>query len=201
MSPVGRTFRRKWMRPSVMGNRPFGIKRCNSAAHFRGGLAVQRRWAIDRVIPARKQGRLGVDLRPIYGDNLIRCDLGRLRAFHLEHGGAATIALHYREDVTHSGVVALDEQDQVTRFVEKPRAGEVPSHWVNAGILVLDPVVLDVIPPGIPSDFGRNILPRLLEQGERLYGYRFDATEGIWWIDTPGDFARAQHTFKGAVCQ
>lgn len=137
----------------------------------------------------------------IYGDNLLKCDLERMLHFHRDHSGLATIALHYRRDVTQSGVVALDDQDRVTRFVEKPRAGDAFSHWVNAGILVLEPAVLQHIPPCIPFDFGKQVLPELLKAGEKLYGYRLTGDEGIWWIDTPDDLAYVQRRFQEAECQ
>src|SRR5512146_2599604 len=54
----------------------------------------------------------------VYGDNLTDCDLTRLVAFHRAQGGLATLALFWRDDVQHSGVVALDEHDRITRFVE-----------------------------------------------------------------------------------
>jgi NDP-sugar pyrophosphorylase family protein len=132
----------------------------------------------------------------VYGDNLIDCDLKRLLSFHHERGGLVTIVLHYRDDVSNSGVVAVETQDRVTSFVEKPKAQKVFSHWVNAGILVLEPEVVKYIPSGIPSDFGKEILPQLLEQGAELYGYRITDSERIWWIDTPGDLERVEMIFK-----
>jgi NDP-sugar pyrophosphorylase family protein len=131
----------------------------------------------------------------IYGDNLIECDLHRLLAFHQERAGIVTIALHYRDDVTKSGVVALDEFNRVLRFVEKPQANQVLSHWVNAGVMVLEPGIFKYIPPAVPLDFGKNILPNLLEQGEKVYGYWLDDGEKVWWIDTPTDLERIKNTF------
>lgn len=127
-----------------------------------------------------------------YGDNLSTCDLRRLYAFHQRKGGLATIALHYREVPTASGIVGLDEHDRVTRFLEKPRPDQVFSHWVNAGILVLEPSVLPSIPAAGGPDFGRDVLPALLAQGAPLYGYRMSRGEGLWWIDTPEDLRRVQ---------
>jgi mannose-1-phosphate guanylyltransferase len=132
----------------------------------------------------------------IYGDNLIDCDLKRLFSFHDEHSGMVTIVLHHRDDVSNSGVVSIDAQDRVTRFVEKPKIDQISSHWVNAGILVLEPEVLQYIPPGIPSDFGKEILPYLLKEGKKLYGYRLKEGEKIWWIDTPADLEYVQRMFK-----
>ncbi len=127
-----------------------------------------------------------------YGDNLSTCRLDRLWAMHASRGGVATIALHEREDPTESGIVGLDENDRVTRFLEKPRPDQVFSHWVSAGVIALDPQVLDSIPDGVASDFGRDVFPRLLEAGAAIYGYKMSAEEGLWWVDTAGDLERVQ---------
>ena len=76
-----------------------------------------------------------------------------------------------------------------------------PSHWVNAGVLVLEPQVLHFIPPAVASDFGREIMPLLLQRGERLNGYRLASDEGPWWIDTPADLARVQTIFQEVATQ
>jgi len=129
-----------------------------------------------------------------YGDNLSTCRLDYLWEFHQAKGGVATIALHHREDPTASGIVGLDENDRITRFLEKPRPAQVFSHWVSAGIFVLEPAVLQAIPAEGAPDFGRDVFPALLAQGAALYGYRMSHTEGLWWIDTPEDLRRVEET-------
>ena len=106
----------------------------------------------------------------IYGDNLLSADLRTLAAFHASHGGAATVSLFDHPNPTAAGIVGLDPDGRITRFVEKPPADQVFSRQANAGVYVLDPAVLDAIPADTPSDFGRDIFPRLLSQGARLYG-------------------------------
>jgi len=127
-----------------------------------------------------------------FGDNLSRCRLDRLWEAHRRVGGIATMALHERPDPTQSGIVSLDADDRITRFLEKPRPDQVFSHWVNAGILVLEPVILGALPTSGPADLGRDIFPALLAAGERLGGYRLSASEGLWWIDTPADLRAVQ---------
>ena len=127
-----------------------------------------------------------------YADNLSTCRLDHLWQAHESRGSVATIALHYREDPTHSGIVGLDDDDRVIRFLEKPRADEVFSHWVSAGLLVLEPSVIDRMPEGVAADFGRDIFPALLSEGARLGGYRMSEDEGLWWIDTAADLERAR---------
>lgn len=126
-----------------------------------------------------------------YGDNLSTCRLDQLWRFHRSQGGIATIALHYREDPTQSGIVGLDDRGCIVRFLEKPRAEEVFSHWVSAGIYLLEPYVLQAIPDGA-SDFGRDIFPQLLAQGAGLNGYRMSDQEHLWWIDTLQDLQRVE---------
>jgi NDP-sugar pyrophosphorylase family protein len=129
-----------------------------------------------------------------YGDNLSTCRLDQLWQQHEAKGGVATIALYEREDPTQSGIVGLDSYDRITRFLEKPRLQEVFSHWVNAGIFVLDPSVLQAIPAEGTADFGRDIFPQLVAQNARLYGYKMTAGEGLWWIDTLADFKQVEST-------
>lgn len=121
----------------------------------------------------------------VYGDNLSTCRFDKLVATH-RPGDVATIAVFEREDVAHSGVVTLDDDDRVTSFVEKPEA-DVASKWVNAGLIVLEPEIFGYIPEGY-SDFGRTVLPQALQAGERMRAYKMD--ERLWWIDSLADFER-----------
>jgi mannose-1-phosphate guanylyltransferase/phosphomannomutase len=130
----------------------------------------------------------------LYGDNLTDCDLDRLRTFHQSRRAMATIALFRRENVSASGIAELADDDRIVRFVEKPQADAIFSHWVNAGLLVLEPAVLTMIPPGRPADFGRDVLPGLLANGYPVYGYRM--REHLWWIDTIEDYERVDQLCK-----
>lgn len=131
-----------------------------------------------------------------YGDNVCRCDLARLCEAHRQRHGLGTIALHWREEVTQSGIVGLEADDRITRFLEKPRLEEAFSHWVNAGIYVLEPAVLAAIPGGRASDFGHEVFPSLLRQGAGLYGHRLSEKESLWAIDRPQDLARVEKHFS-----
>jgi len=137
-----------------------------------------------------------------YGDNLSACDLDRLYIFHRAKGGLASIALHWRDDPTQSGIVGLDADDRVVRFLEKPRPEQVFSRWVSAGIFVLEWPVLDLIPSEGCPDFGRDVFPAMLTAGHALYGYRMSANEGLWWIDTPDDLRRVEQWINGGgLCE
>ncbi|HEX3549029.1 MAG TPA: nucleotidyltransferase family protein [Candidatus Elarobacter sp.] len=124
----------------------------------------------------------------VYGDNLNDLDLGAMLRLHRARGAVATVALYARDDVTSSGVAELSDDDRIRRFVEKPRPGESASHWVNAGVVIAEPALLELVPRARPSDLGRDVLPVLAARGT-LFGYRMSG--GHWWFDRTADYERA----------
>jgi len=106
----------------------------------------------------------------IYGDNLVHADLRRLADFHATRGGVGAVGLFHHPNPSAAGIVAMEGEGRITRFVEKPPADQVFSDLANAGVYVLDPAVLDMIPGDTVSDFGRDVFPRLLAEGLPLYG-------------------------------
>lgn len=121
----------------------------------------------------------------VYGDNLIRFSIERMLGSHRAHRAAATIAVHRFADVRSSGSVAFDKAGIITHFVEKPPLEEAQPGWVNAGVYLLEQVVMDAIPVGVLSDFGYDVFPRLLAEGVGLFAYQLSGTEGVYGVDTP----------------
>lgn len=131
-----------------------------------------------------------------YGDNLTTCDFAALARAHEEHRGIATIALFWRDDVTKHSAVELQRDMRITRFIEKPKPEEAPSHWISAGMMVLEPAVLEYVPDDGFADLGFHVFPALVAGGEKLYGYTMGDSEGLWWIDTPEDYARVSRQWS-----
>jgi len=113
----------------------------------------------------------------ISGDALTDFDLGEIVAFHKQRGAMVTIALKRVENPLEFGVVVVDEEGRIERFLEKPTWGQVFSDTVNTGIYVLEPEVFDRIPADEPFDFSQDLFPKLFEMGAPLYGY---VAEGYW---------------------
>ena len=120
----------------------------------------------------------------VYGDNLLsEFDLTAILDFHQASSGIGTICLYHRDDVSQSGIAVLDQSSRIVRFLEKPSPAEAISHWVNAGIYVLEPEILRHIPKEQPYDFGRDVFPNVLAVGETLFGMVSDAA--LIAVDTP----------------
>lgn len=113
----------------------------------------------------------------ISGDALTDFDLTEVVAFHREQQAAATIVLTRVDNPLDFGVVITDEENRVNRFLEKPSWGEVFSDTINTGIYVLEPEILDLLEPGKPYDFSKDLFPLMLEKGMPIYGY---VADGYW---------------------
>lgn len=103
-------------------------------------------------------------------DVIARVDLGEMVRQHVAHHALGTMGLAEVEDTRPYGVAALDAEDRIHAFVEKPEPAEAPSHWINAGFAVWNREVLDAIPPGRAVSFEREVVPGLLARG--VYGFR-----------------------------
>ncbi len=123
------------------------------------------------------------------GDILTDLDLREVLEHHRERGAVATLVLTPTDNPSAYGVVEVGDGGEVRRFVEKPRASEVTSRLINAGIYVLEPRVLSSIPEGKTFSFEYDLFPLLLERGEPVYGYVW---EGYWRdIGTPTQYLQA----------
>ncbi|MEW6275153.1 MAG: mannose-1-phosphate guanyltransferase [Bacillota bacterium] len=106
----------------------------------------------------------------ISGDALTDIDLTRAVEFHRRQGAMATLVLTRVNCPLEYGVVIIRQDGAITRFLEKPAWGEVFSDTVNTGIYVLEPEVLDYIPPDQMFDFSKDLFPLLLREKKPLFG-------------------------------
>jgi mannose-1-phosphate guanylyltransferase len=125
------------------------------------------------------------------GDIFSDLDLTETVKFHRAHKAKVTIALTPVDDPTAYGVVELDSQNRVKGFIEKPSWDKVTSNLINAGIYVMEPEILELIPAGVHSMLERGLFPDLVKRGIPFYGYRSHA----YWLDTgkPDDYLKLNH--------
>lgn len=107
----------------------------------------------------------------ISGDALTDIDLQPAWEFHRQAESLATLVLTPVDNPLEYGVVITDSEGRIRRFLEKPAWSEVFSDRVNTGIYILEPQVLSWIPEGQMYDFSKDLFPRLLKEGQRLFGY------------------------------
>src|SRR6266851_1826119 len=106
----------------------------------------------------------------ISGDALTDIDLGAVMRYHQEKGAAATIVLTSVPNPLEYGVVITNPDGTIKRFLEMPSWGEVFSDQVNTGIYVIEPKVLDLLPPATVVDWSGDVFPKMLAGAMPLYG-------------------------------
>lgn len=113
----------------------------------------------------------------ISGDIATDINIGEMIAFHKKRNALVTLAVTIVDDPTKYGVVSLNSDGKIQKFLEKPARDKVFSPIVNAGIYVLEKEVLKEIPKGSFYDFGKQLFPSLMEKQAPLYGY---LSSGYW---------------------
>jgi len=103
-------------------------------------------------------------------DALTDINLAKIVDFHKKKKALMTIALAEVAEVSQFGVVIQDDGQRIIGFQEKPKPQEAKSKMVNAGIYVIEPEVLKMIPDGF-YDFGKQLFPRFMEEKAEIYGY------------------------------
>ncbi len=111
------------------------------------------------------------------GDVFTDIDIADMLAFHRDKGARVTVALTWVDDPCAFGVVETDDGGRIKRFVEKPSPDQVTTHWINAGIYIVEPEVLQHIPPNTRYMFEKGLFPLMLVLGEPMYGY---SSSGYW---------------------
>jgi glucose-1-phosphate adenylyltransferase len=128
------------------------------------------------------------DFHPQYvlilsGDHIYKMNYDKMLKFHKQNDADLTVAVRPVpwEEAPRFGIMNVDMDNAIKEFEEKP--AEPKSNLASMGIyifswpLLRQALVEDAANPDSDHDFGKDIIPTLLEQKKRLYAYRF---EGYW---------------------
>ena len=117
------------------------------------------------------------------GDHIYKMDYNMMLNAHKETGADCTIACLKvpLKEASRFGILNTDENGKIYEFEEKPKNPK--SDLASMGIYIFTASKLykyleeDDKDPSSDKDFGKNILPKMLAAGEKMYSYRF---EGYW---------------------
>ena len=131
------------------------------------------------------------------GDILTDLDIGKVIEFHKQKKAEATIVLTPVENPAAYGLVETDSDGKVLHFLEKPKPeqlADLKTNNINAGVYILEPSILDLIPEGENSSFEYNVFPEILAQNKNFYAYTMK--ENYWRdIGTPENYLEAHQDF------
>lgn len=131
------------------------------------------------------------------GDILTDADIAKIVEFHKENQSEATIALAPVDNPSAYGLVETADDGSVMRFIEKPKPeqlAELKISTINAGIYILEPSILDLIPKNENSSFEYNVFPAILEKQKKFSAYILKYN---YWRDigNPQSYLEAHHDF------
>ena len=117
------------------------------------------------------------------GDHIYKMDYSKMLAEHKKNGADCTIAVLEvpMEEASRFGILNTDENNRIYEFEEKPK--QPKSNKASMGIYIFTTEVLkkylieDEADPNSSNDFGKNIIPNMLNDGMKMYSYTFD---GYW---------------------
>lgn len=117
------------------------------------------------------------------GDQICKQDYSDFLEFHKSKGAEFSVAVMEVpwEEAGRFGLMVTDENDKITEFQEKPK--EPKSNLASMGIYIFNWNILkqylieDENDPNSENDFGKNIIPNLLQDNREMYAYRF---KGYW---------------------
>lgn len=126
----------------------------------------------------------------VYGDLLMDVDLKAFSRYALQKGGLGTLFVHPNDHPFDSDLVESGPDERIIAFHSKPHgAQDAYPNLVSAALYVLSCEILDFIPSGGASDWGRDVFAHLPEDAE-LYSYR--SCEYVKDMGTPDRLARVE---------
>ncbi len=124
-----------------------------------------------------------------YADNLTNMNLEQMIDFHRRRRPILTLGLFHTNYPHECGIAEIDQDNTVVNFIEKPQKPK--SNLAGAGIYIASHEILNYLPEYFPSDFGYDVLPRLIG---KMKGYFIN--EYFMDIGTIDNYERAQHDFE-----
>ena len=117
------------------------------------------------------------------GEHIYKMDYAKMVDFHKKNNADCTIAVLEVpwEEASRFGILATDENDKIYEFAEKP--AEPKSNKASMGVYVFSWDKLkkylteDEADPNSSNDFGKNIIPKMLGDGQRMFAFPF---KGYW---------------------
>lgn len=117
------------------------------------------------------------------GDHIYKMNYAKMIDFHKKNNADCTIAVLEVpwEEASRFGILATDENNKIYEFAEKP--AQPKSNKASMGVYVFSwnklkqYLIQDEENPESSNDFGKNIIPTMLEDNQRMYAFPF---EGYW---------------------
>jgi len=137
----------------------------------------------------------------VYGDIFVDFDARRLADFH-EQGDNDVIASLLVRQSDHpwdSHLLDVDEEGEIKEFIFQQEEGKLYQNFGNVAIYACSKKIVDYIPDGEPSDYGRNVFPKVLNENGRLRALELEVGGFVRDMGTPDRLALVENYLKRQV--
>ena len=132
------------------------------------------------------------------GDHIYKMDYAKMLDFHIKNNADLTISCTTvpKAEATRLGIAGADASGRITRFVEKPAdpptlPDDPNSSYASMGVYIFSTEVLvrrviEDMKQDSEHDFGKDIIPGMVKNGDRVFAYPFvDENKGpqVYWRD------------------
>ena len=117
------------------------------------------------------------------GDHIYKMDYNKMLQFHIQNNADCTIAVREVpwDEASRFGIMNTNKDNSISEFEEKP--AHPKSNKASMGVYIFtweklrQYLVADAEDPNSSNDFGKNIIPKMLDDQQRMFAYDF---EGYW---------------------
>ena len=117
------------------------------------------------------------------GDHIYKMDYNKMLQFHIQNEADCTIAVREVpwDEASRFGIMNTNEDNSISEFEEKP--AHPKSNKASMGVYIFtweklrQYLVADAEDPNSANDFGKNIIPKMLGDQQRMFAYDF---KGYW---------------------
>ena len=119
------------------------------------------------------EGKLKDRFLVFYGDVVMDFDINSFIKFDKQYDSIGTTIIHPNDHPYDSDLLEIDKNNKVTKVLPKPHNDdEYYQNLVNAAVYIFSPKIFEYIEDGVSQDFGKHILPKVVNAGETLIGYK-----------------------------
>ena len=119
------------------------------------------------------------------GDHIYKMDYNKMLQFHIQNNADCTIAVREVpwDEASRFGIMNTNEDNSISEFEEKP--AHPKSNKASMGVYIFtweklrQYLVADAEDPNSSNDFGKNIIPKMLDDQQRMFAYDFES----YWKD------------------
>lgn len=134
------------------------------------------------------------------GDHIYKMDYSKMLQFHIDNNADLTVSCTKVPvvEAARLGVAGTDETNRITSFVEKPKnpptiPGDPEYSYASMGLYIFSTDmlvrrVIEDVKQDTEHDFGKNIIPKMVRGGDRVFAYPFEdensnETGELYWRD------------------